>query len=278
MPNSLDRTNHLFAQVTPQQTWAVFPSTANLVNSPLLSIWMFSTGAIFILLVGLTIYSKLQFDKLAKKLRFEELKNREIRKKLKLALRTITKIETNPDLAHSREFNLEYLRMRMDEETFYFAIVNQVKIKVKQMISLALRPNKANQAVIGIASPSGRQVDEIFDVNYQRGKVSKQTNRVLFRIQIKLIKLPTQPSSVTVAQILDCIETFLSPAGDQDTWQPTIQNRLAKLHWDQKAKPTPLLVLEQLGEGVNVTLSTKRISTSSPANSKKKLSESYQSF
>ena len=30
------------------------------------------------------------------------------------------------------------------------------------------------------------------------------------------------------------------------------------MHWDQKAKPTPLLVLEQTNEGVNVTFRTSR--------------------
>jgi hypothetical protein len=30
------------------------------------------------------------------------------------------------------------------------------------------------------------------------------------------------------------------------------------MHWDQKAKPTPLLVLEQSNEGVNVTFRTSR--------------------
>jgi hypothetical protein len=29
------------------------------------------------------------------------------------------------------------------------------------------------------------------------------------------------------------------------------------MHWDQKAKPTPLLVVEQSNDGVNVTLRSK---------------------
>jgi len=101
-------------------------------------------------------------------------------------------------------------------------------------------------------------VDEIFDVEYETGTPPNSAKRVLFRIQIRLMKLPTQATSATISQIIDCIETYLSPMEDEDTWQPTIQGRIASMHWDQKAKPTPLLVLEQSNEGVNVTFRTSR--------------------
>lgn len=214
-----------------------------------------------LLLIGFGVYSKLQMDKLVKQIRFEGFKNRELQKKLKFAVATIGKMERNPDLIHSREFNLDYLRMRMEEEVFHFSILNQVKIKVKEKISIALRPHQANQGEIGIAS-SGRQIDEIFDVEYEPGDMPRGTKRVLFRIQIKIFKLPTQPTSVTIGQMIDCIETFLSPTGDNETWQPTIQGRIATMHWDQKAKPTPLLVLEQTQEGSNVTFRTTRMAHS----------------
>jgi hypothetical protein len=77
-------------------------------------------------------------------------------------------------------------------------------------------------------------------------------------VQIRLTKLPTQATSATISQIIDCIETYLSPREEDDTWQPTIQGRIVYMHWDQKAKPTPLLVLEQSNEGVNVTFRTSR--------------------
>lgn len=221
-------------------------------------IWMFSTGGLLVLLVGLAVFTKLKVDEVKKKHKFQEFKIRELQKKLKLALETIQKMEKNPDLVHSREFNLDYLRMRMEEEVFHFAIVNQIKVRVKDMITIALRPTQAAQAAIGIASTTGRQVDEVFDIVHETGEAAQRTKRVLFRIQIKLMKLPTQATSATISQIIDCIETFLSPADDHDTWQPTIQGRIVKIHWDQKAKPTPLLVLEQFSEGVNVTLKTKR--------------------
>lgn len=223
--------------------------------------WMLTSGGLLVLLVGLGVFSQIQHKKVAKRLRFEQYKNRELEKKVKLALKTITKMEKNPDLIHSREFNLDYLRMRMDEELFHFSILNQLKVKVKQKLTEALRPRQAETGMIGVASKP-RQVDEVFDVEYTAHDKDKQNarKRVLFRIQIRLSKLPTQPTSVTISNIIDCIETFLSPEGDDGHWQPTIQGRIAYMHWDQKAKPTPLLILEQSSEGVNVTFrSSKRI-------------------
>lgn len=216
--------------------------------------WMGLSGALVLVLIGLGVFTKLRFDKLAKEKRFEEYKNRELQKKLKLALNTISKMEKNPDLVHSREFNLDYLRLRMEEERFHFAIVNQIKIRVKEKISVALRPTQAEQGTLGIAS-TVRQVDEIFDVEYDLTDTPGGKRAVLFRIQIKLAKIPTQPTSVTVSQIIQCLENYMSQNTDE-SWQPTIQGRIASMHWDQKAKPTPLLVLEQSTEGVNVTFRT----------------------
>ena len=217
-----------------------------------------TSGGLALVVIALIAYGKLQMKKLEKKVKFEKFRSRELEKKFKLALETIRKMEANPDLINSREFNVDYLRMRMSEEVFHFAIVNQVKIKVKDKISQALRPTQAQQGAIGIASNTGRQVDEIFDLEHETGTPPATSKRVLFRIQIRLMKLPTQATSATISQIIDCIETYLSPIDDEDTWQPTIQGRIAYMHWDQKAKPTPLLVLEQSNEGVNVTFRTSR--------------------
>ncbi|MGJ3251999.1 MAG: hypothetical protein ACFE0J_12830 [Elainellaceae cyanobacterium] len=220
--------------------------------------WMISSGVLFILLIASIVYTNITVNKIQKEKRFEEFKNRELHRKLKLSLQTISKMERNPDLIYSREFNLDYLRMRMEEKKFHFAIVNQIKIKVKEKISVALRPSQANQGLVGIAS-TGRQVDEIFDVEYNLSDIIDGKRGVLFRIQIRLTKIPTQPTSVTISQIIDCLETYMSNKADHDTWQPTIQGRIASVHWDQKAKPTPLLVLEQSNEGVNVTFRTTRM-------------------
>lgn len=221
-------------------------------------VFVMAAGGLAVALIALVIYGKFQMDKYEKKLKFEKFRARELEKKFKLALETIRKMETNPDLVNSRDFNLDYLRMRMSEEVFHFAILNQIKIQVKEKISQALRPNQAQNGIVGIASSTGRQVDEIFDVEYETGAGANVAKRVLFRIQIRLMKLPTQATSATISQIIDCIETYLSPIDDEDNWQPTIQGRIAYMHWDQKAKPTPLLVLEQSNEGVNVTFRTSR--------------------
>ncbi|MEO0488859.1 MAG: hypothetical protein AAFZ49_04780, partial [Cyanobacteria bacterium J06659_2] len=234
-------------------------------------LWMMTSGGLVLLIVGLGIISKVQFDKLRKRLKFEEYKNRELNRKVKMALGTITKMERNPDLIHSRDFNLDYLRMRMDEELFHFSILNQLKVKVKQKITVALRPRQAEIGLVGIPCKP-RQVDEIFDVEYSSSDDPRAKKRVLFRIQFKLAKLPTQTTSATIAQIIECIENFLSPDAEEKNWQPTIQGRLAQMSWDQKAKPTPLLVLEQSGDGVNVTFrsSARRMPPStSPTQGKK---------
>lgn len=241
-----------------QPQLAATPPKAQPKNLPTDAIWMGASGVLALLTVGVGVYCYLQVKKLAKELRMEKFKSEDVKKKLKLALETIRKMETNPDLVHSREFNLDYLRMRMAEEVFHFAIVNQIKVKVKDKISTALRPTQAQQAAVGVATTAGRQVDEIFDVEYQTADNPKSKKAVLFRIQIRLMKLPTQATSVTINQIIDCIETYLSPSDEHDNWQPTIQGRIVQIQWDQKAKPTPLLVLEQSNEGVNVSFATKR--------------------
>jgi hypothetical protein len=236
-------TESILAQASPPETGDAASASFDL--------WTIATLFFLASTIGVGIVLQSQVKQLKKKLRTEEFKNREIQKKFKRAVDTISKMEKNPDLIHSREFNLDYLRMRMEEETFHFGVVNQIKVKVKSKISVALRPTPENRG-------SGRQVDETFDVQYETGSGGQVKKRVLFRIQIKLTKLPTQPTSATISQIIDCIETYLSPAADEDTWQPALQGRVAFIHWDQNAKPTPLLVLEQTNEGVNVTFRTNR--------------------
>ncbi|MEM6423734.1 MAG: hypothetical protein AAGF66_04510 [Cyanobacteria bacterium P01_H01_bin.119] len=230
--------------------------------------WMMTSGGLALLIVILGIISTVQFNKLQKKLKFEQYKNRELHQKMKMSMRTITKMERNPDLIHSRDINLDYIRMRMDEdEVFHTSILNQLKVKVKDSLQAALRPKQAESGMVGVASKP-RQIDEIFDIKLaaqgteRRGIEKKE--RVVFRIQFKLAKLPTQTTSATISQIIECIETFLSEDVEEMNWQPTIQGRLAQMHWDQKAKPTPLLVLAQSAEGVNVTFRSSNRSISSP--------------
>ncbi|MGK7956771.1 MAG: hypothetical protein AB4063_16200 [Crocosphaera sp.] len=228
-------------------------------------LWMISTIVLFLLLGIVVAYGQWQRRKTAKALNFERFKSKDLKKKLKLALVTIRKMEENPDLVHAREFNLDYLRMRMDEEVFHYVVVNQIKIKVTQLIGAALRPSTDNVQAGVIAG--GRNIDESFDVTYEvETQEGKWNTGVLFRISIKLVKLPTQSSASTVSQIIECIENFLSSITSDENWQPAIQGQVVMISWDQKAKPTPLLVLEQSEEGLNVThrnrVSSHRISPS----------------
>ncbi|UKO99511.1 hypothetical protein [Nostoc sp. UHCC 0870] len=248
----------IYLAQSPPKTKKGTTQPAPAKDSPIPPILMMTSGGLFVALIALIIFGKLQITKFEKKIKFEQFRARELEKKFKLALETIRKMETNPDLVNSRDFNLDYLRMRMSEEVFHFAIVNQTKIRVKDKITQALRPSQSQQGTVGIANNAARQIDEIFDVEYESGTPPNIAKRVLFRIQIRLMKLPTQATSATISQIIDCIETYLSPVEGEDNWQPTIQGRIATMHWDQKAKPTPLLVLEQSNEGVNVTFRTSR--------------------
>lgn len=231
------------------------PSAENTPASPTnVTLWQGGAGLLLAAVVGGTIFFQWQIQKLQKDVRFQKFKNQELEKKLKLALRTITKMETNPDLVHSREFNLDYLRMRMDEKGFNNAILNQIKAKVNTKIAAALRATPTGP--VGVANTSGRHIMEVIEVEYATDPRSDK-KRVLFRIQIRLVKLPSQKTSEIVREVCECMAAYLSPEAEEEFWQPTIQGHLATLQWDQKAKPTPMLVLEQTAEGQNVTLRSR---------------------
>ena len=215
-------------------------------TSPPNSAWLYSTIALTIAVIGLIIYGKLQIEQIKKKVKLEQLKSKDLEKNLKSALHTIKQMEINPDLVYSRAFNLNYLRMRMDEEIFHYFIVNQIKIKIAKLIGEALRPNIAKNA-LGIVGAE-RQINKTFDVTCQveaQEGEGKSNKGVLFRIQIKLTKLPPQTSYATVNEIINCIETFLYADSDQANWQPAIHGQIVLMSWDRKAKPIPLLVLER---------------------------------
>ncbi|MEY2977930.1 MAG: hypothetical protein ACO3NK_12575 [Prochlorotrichaceae cyanobacterium] len=216
--------------------------------------WLGLSSALCVALLGSIVFYRLQIRKVNKKVRFEQYKNQELTKKLKLALNTISKMEKNPDLVASREFNLDYLRMRMEEEHFNNAIMEQIRAKIKDKVATILRP-KQTEMGIGVAIP-GRHVDAILDVSYAP-RDRPEERKVLFRVQVKLVKIPTQPSSQTIAQLIDCVEHYIKPSEEDEYWQPTVQGKLLTMEWDQKAKPTPLLVLEQGQDGGNVVFNTR---------------------
>lgn len=230
------------------------PSKQELLSTPL---WALTSLMLFFGLVGFILYSRWKNNQMAKAVEYEQRKIENLEKRLNTALATIRKWEENPDLVHSRDCNLDYIRMRMQEQMFRNVLVNQAKVKVKQFISTAMRINLSKNAGGGIASRSGFNIDETFDITYETDIQGKPNRRVLFRIQVKLTKLPTQSTSTTINQIVECVETFLSPAESRDNWQPTIQGHIVTMSWNQRAKPTPLLLLEQHSGGVNVSFRTK---------------------
>ena len=229
------------------------PLKIELLSQP---VWAFASLGLVIALVSFVFYNKWQYKRMKKAIDHEQFKISKLEKRLNTALATIRQWEANPDLIHSRDCNLDYIRMRMQEQGFRNCLVNQAKVKVKQFISTALRIN-LSQNTMGIASKNGCHIDETFDITYETDVQGKRNRRVLFRIQIKLMKLPTQSTSNTINQIIECVETFLSPTDEHKNWQPTIQGHIVSMSWNQKAKPTPLLLLEQHNSGVNVSFRTK---------------------
>ena len=215
-------------------------------------LWCGTTILLAAALIGGLIYSRWLWQEQEKKIKFQEYKSDNLNTRLKLALETIQKMERNPDLVYSREFNLDYLRLRMEEELFSNIITNQIKVCVKQLVSQALRESTAEHTSAGIASTGGRHIDRVFDIIYETNSRGKRSKGVLFRIRIQLTKMPVQTTTATVDGIIRCITRFLDPDREaQQNWQPSLFGKLVAIHWDQQARPTPMLVFEQTAEGVN---------------------------
>ena len=214
---------------------------------------------LFILLwgaIGATAYNYLQLRKNRHHLRIERIKNQELSKKLKLALATIDENERNPDLIHSREFNLDYLSMRMEEPQFCEVILAQMKVNLRQKVTPALMPSDDDSGNV-------RKVDVVFDVAYRPEHHDNTQIRILFRIHVKLAKIPNHGSQSILKDLAVGLENFVVASDENRNWQPTIQGRLAVISWDQMAKPTPLLVIEQTNEGANVLMRNKRLAVQS---------------
>lgn len=256
MSNDYYQTQFIIAQTSSSLPLisSKIPFKKELLSGPF---WSFTSLGLLLTLGGFLFYNRWKDEKMQKAIKYEQRKIETLEKRLNVALSTIRKWEENPDLIHSRDCNLDYIRMRMKEQLFRNVLVNQAKVKVKQFISTALRINLSQNTAAGVASKSGFKIDETFDVTYETDIQGKRNRRVLFRIQIKLMKLPAQSTSSTINQIVECVETFLSPTEEHGNWQPTIQGHIVTMSWNQQAKPTPLLLLEQHSGGVNVSFRTK---------------------
>jgi hypothetical protein len=212
-----------------------------------------SNSGFLLAAIAFFVYGRMQYKQLSAKVRYEQNRVNSLQTRLHSALETIGQWEQNPDLVHSRDCNLDYIRMRMEESQFNHALVTQVKVKIKQFVSTAMRLSLSQNSTVGISNRNGSKIDETFDVTYETDVQGKLTRRVLFRIQVRLMKLPTQSTSSTIQQIIECIEAFLSPGRKDTNWQPTIQGHIVTMNWNQKAKPTPLLSLEQDTSSVSVS-------------------------
>ncbi len=217
-----------------------------------------NVGGVSLLLILLwgaiagSAYTYWQLRKTRHQFKIEKIKNQDLAKKLKLALHTIDENERNPDLIHSREFNLDYLSMRMEEPHFCEIILAQMKVNLRQKVSPALMPSEEDSGNV-------RKVDVIFDVSYKPEHHDNTQIRVLFRVHVKLTKIPAHGSQSILKDLATGLENFVVASDENRNWQPTIQGRLAVISWDQTAKPTPLLVIEQTNEGANVLMRNKRL-------------------
>ncbi len=205
--------------------------------------------------IGATAYNYWQLRKSRQQLKIEKLKTDELTKKLKLALHTIDEHERNPDLIHSREFNLDYLSMRMEETHFCNIILAQIKVNLRKKITPLLMPSEEDSGNV-------RKIDVIFDVAFKPEHHDDSQMRTLFRIHVKLAKIPLHGSQSILKDLAIGLENFVVASDENRNWQPTIQGRLAVISWDQSAKPTPLLVIEQTNEGANVLMRNKRLAQS----------------
>jgi hypothetical protein len=241
--------------VTPNQQIGFVGNFADVMRSLQTPMGVSLLLVVLLGVIGGSLWGYLKLRETDDQLALEKLKNSELIRKLKFALHTISEHERNPDLIHSREFNLDYLSMRMDEEEFRDVIMAQIKLYLRQRVIPKIMPPKAEER----EKAGARKIDVTFDVHYMPDHHDNSQARVLFRIQIKLAKLPTQSAQSSVKDIAIALENFMMATEGTRNWQPTIQGKLAVISWDQKAKPTPLLVIEQTNEGSNVSFRTRRI-------------------
>jgi len=83
MSSSIIPRESTLAQVSQPSPTAVSPSPPN--NQSFGSPWMFVSMGLFLLVIGLLVYGKMQLNAMTKKLKFEQFKTKDLQKKLKLA-------------------------------------------------------------------------------------------------------------------------------------------------------------------------------------------------
>ncbi|WP_353671970.1 hypothetical protein [Synechocystis sp. LKSZ1] len=200
--------------------------------------WMYGAGCLagLLLFIGLLAHWRLRY--------LRQQWQRELHQGQKWAdqyHRTLAKLqswEQNPDLRSARHFTLAYLRMRLDEENFHYAVIHQMRQQLTRLVQQALQyPTEPSTPtlLVDATCPIYAEV-EALNGQWQR--------EILLRLQMQLSYLPTQSSSVTVEQIITTIITFLD-----DTSPSLGEDRASSLglhlHWDELAYPIPTLVVTQ---------------------------------
>lgn len=198
---------------------------------------LFTNTGFALILFALVLYGKNQTKKMAKAIRSEKHKNQGLQQRLQTVLQDKHKLETNPDLIHSRDWNLDYLRIRMQEDEFRQTTMAKVKIEIEKIFKKYVYNNSYK---IDNRKP---KIDANFEILRETDISGKPAKRVLFRVKIVALQLPIQATARSIEEILNSIESSFYPTSDP-TWQPEIQGKPVFLTWDRQTKPTPLLILE----------------------------------
>lgn len=152
-------------------------------------------------------------------------------------------MNTKSDLVDARDLVINYLRIRMSEEEFRSAVVNQISTKIKNSIYKHLPSNTGKNNTIPTVISSERNYHDIVDIEYNIANNTKGDNGVLFRLQINLILAESEANLITINQIIDSIINFCISSDPRHTWQAKIQGHNVHLGWNLKVQPIPLLVL-----------------------------------
>ncbi|MEB3308933.1 MAG: hypothetical protein VKJ02_01730 [Snowella sp.] len=241
----------------PQLSSALAPSSSSCWSLQSPCLWSNVILGLSLLMTG--AFCKCRLSQSHKLLTLQLKTNQSLNEQLTQAIALASNREQEKDLIDARNFNLDYTRMRMDEEVFHYVVMNQIKTNISAMISKAVQP----QIEEGEKPENYRGINELFEVYYDvEAPEGKWKKGILFRIQVKLAKLPTQSTTKIISELVDNIEGFLTRSTQQSLWESTIHDTDISLVWDEMAKPIPLIVLEQSAQNNIIALGQSSNTTS----------------
>ncbi len=241
----------------PQPYSAISPANNSCWNLQSPCLWSNVVLGLSLLVTG--AFCKCKLTRLQALLELQAKTNQSLNEQLTQAIALTNNREQEKDLIDARNFNLDYTRMRMDEEVFHYVVMNQIKTKITEMINKAVKPQTDIQEE-NLENPQG--INKLFEVYYDvEAPEGKWKKGVLFRIQIRLAKLPTQSTAKIINELVENIEGFLTRTNQQSLWESTIHDTDISLIWDESAKPVPLIILEQSPQNNIISLSQNSLST-----------------